>query len=84
MDSSAIALRAAQISDDDDELEEEEGEVIESAPPLQIGEERVLDASGIKKKLLKLGTGYETPEHSDEATGSFRFPFCLELKLYSQ
>ncbi|EOA34976.1 hypothetical protein CARUB_v10020064mg [Capsella rubella] len=68
MDSSAIAIAAAKVSDGDDELEEEEGEEIESAPPLQIGEERVLGASGIKKKLLKLGAGYETPEHSDEAT----------------
>lgn len=76
MDSSAIALKAAQFSDDDDELEEEVGEVIESAPPLQIGEERVLGVSGIKKKLLKLGTGYETPENNDEATGSLRFPFA--------
>ncbi|KAG7585289.1 FKBP-type peptidyl-prolyl cis-trans isomerase domain [Arabidopsis thaliana x Arabidopsis arenosa] len=69
MDSSAIALGAPRnSSSDDEEMEEEEGEVIESAPPLQIGEERVLGALRIKKKMLKLGTGYETPEHGAEAT----------------
>lgn len=71
MDSSAIALGAPQItSSDDEELDEEEGEVIESAPPLQIGEERVLGSLHIKKKMLELGTGYETPEHDAEVTGS--------------
>ncbi|XP_020891758.1 70 kDa peptidyl-prolyl isomerase isoform X2 [Arabidopsis lyrata subsp. lyrata] len=55
MDSSAIALGAPQItSSDDEELDEEEGEVIESAPPLQIGEERVLGSLHIKKKMLEL------------------------------
>lgn len=51
-------------------MEEEEGEVIESAPPLQLGEERALGASGVKKKLLKLGAGWETPELGEEAKGA--------------
>ncbi|XVE55731.1 hypothetical protein DITRI_Ditri03aG0181800 [Diplodiscus trichospermus] len=53
---------------DEDDLEEEPGEVIESAPPLKVGEERELVSSGIKKKLLKKGISWETPEFGDEAT----------------
>lgn len=53
--------------------EEEKGEVIESGPPLQLGEERILDASSVKKKLHKHGIGWETPKHGAEATGSFDF-----------
>ncbi|VVA94165.1 unnamed protein product [Arabis nemorensis] len=54
----------------DDELDEEEGEVIDSAPPLQLREERALGASGIKKKLLKLGSSWETPELGGEVSSS--------------
>ncbi|KAH7849821.1 hypothetical protein Vadar_023470 [Vaccinium darrowii] len=58
--------------DDDDELDEEPGEVIESAPPLKVGEEREIinSSSGtcLKKKLLKRGYGWDTPESGDEVT----------------
>ncbi|KAK7321630.1 hypothetical protein VNO77_32458 [Canavalia gladiata] len=58
----------AVLSDikDDDELDEEPGEVIESAPPQKVGEERQL--SGLKKKLLKRGLGWETPNFNDQVT----------------
>ncbi|POO03711.1 Peptidyl-prolyl cis-trans isomerase, FKBP-type [Trema orientale] len=64
------ADKATDVSDiqDEDDLDEEPGEVIESAPPLKIGEERELGSFGIKKKLLKRGHGWETPEFGDEAT----------------
>ncbi|KAE8057034.1 hypothetical protein FH972_013756 [Carpinus fangiana] len=52
----------------EDELDEEPGEVIESAPPLNVGEERQLGSFGLKKKLLKRGHGWETPELGDEVT----------------
>ncbi|XP_072973113.1 peptidyl-prolyl cis-trans isomerase FKBP62-like isoform X2 [Typha angustifolia] len=68
---SASAARAAardtNLGDLDDD-EEEPGEVIESAPPLRVGEEREITASGIKKKLLKPGHGWETPVSGDEVT----------------
>ncbi|GAB4852367.1 hypothetical protein Ancab_016559 [Ancistrocladus abbreviatus] len=57
----------SQLEDDDD-LDEEPGEVIESAPPLKVGEEREINSSGVKKKLLKRGLGWETPEFGDEVT----------------
>ncbi|KAL5777574.1 hypothetical protein ACOSP7_010500 [Xanthoceras sorbifolium] len=53
---------------EEEELDEEPGEVIESAPPLKVGEERDLSHSGIKKKLLKRGFACETPEFGDEVT----------------
>ncbi|KAL9450206.1 hypothetical protein AB3S75_012022 [Citrus x aurantiifolia] len=59
--------KGANLSDIDGE-EEEPGEVIESAPPLKVGEERELGNSGIKKELLKNGVGWDTPEFGDEVT----------------
>lgn len=56
--------------EDEDDLDEEPGEVIESAPPLKVGQERELNNSGLKKKLLKRGLGWETPEFNDEVTGT--------------
>uniref|UniRef100_A0A2P2NYY4 peptidylprolyl isomerase n=1 Tax=Rhizophora mucronata TaxID=61149 RepID=A0A2P2NYY4_RHIMU len=62
--------KGTNVSDieDEDELDEEPGEVIESAPPLKVGEERELSNSGLKKKLLKQGRGWETPDLNDEVT----------------
>ncbi|KAJ1377868.1 Tetratricopeptide-like helical domain superfamily, partial [Sesbania bispinosa] len=54
---------------EDDELDEEPGEVIESAPPQKVGEERQLGSnSSLKKKLLKNGHGWETPDFNDQVT----------------
>ncbi|WJX15989.1 peptidylprolyl isomerase [Trifolium repens] len=54
---------------EEDELDEEPGEVIESAPPQKLGEERQLTSnSPIKKKLLKRGHGWETPNFNDHVT----------------
>lgn len=66
-----VTEKATNVSEiEDDEDDEEPGEVIESAPPLKVGEERELSISGLKKKLLKLDHGWETPELGDEATGT--------------
>ncbi|ESQ29577.1 hypothetical protein EUTSA_v10024088mg [Eutrema salsugineum] len=46
-------------------MEEGEGEVIH---PLQVGEERVPGTVDVKKKLVKPGVGWETPQLDDEAT----------------
>ncbi|KAL8172060.1 hypothetical protein V2J09_023864 [Rumex salicifolius] len=56
------------VEEEEDDEDEEPGEVIESAPPLKVGEEREINSSGIKKKLLKRGSGWETPEFGDEVT----------------
>ncbi|XAR48435.1 Peptidylprolyl isomerase [Bertholletia excelsa] len=65
-----MAEKPTNVSDidDEDELDEEPGEVIESAPPLKVGEEREINFAGLKKKLVKRGVGWETPEFGDEVT----------------
>lgn len=72
MAASAVAVKGDRLSDveDDEELDEEPGEVIESAPPLRVGEEREIGGSGLRKKLLRRGRGWETPEFGDEVTGT--------------
>ncbi|KAJ8453327.1 hypothetical protein Cgig2_008211 [Carnegiea gigantea] len=64
----AIESKAKVLSEDDEELDEEPGEVIESAPPMKVGEEREINNSGLKKKLIKRGVGWETPEFGYEVT----------------
>nr|GMD89177.1 peptidyl-prolyl cis-trans isomerase FKBP62-like isoform X1 [Ipomoea batatas] len=62
---------AANFIDENDEFDEEPGEVIESAPPLKVGEEREIrcsNATSLKKKLLKCGDDWESPELGDEVT----------------
>ncbi|CAN6457448.1 unnamed protein product [Victoria cruziana] len=53
---------------EDDEEDVEAGEEIDSAPPMKVGEERQINSLGLKKKLLKPGLGWETPELGDEVT----------------
>ncbi|KAK4800621.1 hypothetical protein SAY86_021108 [Trapa natans] len=67
---SEIAMKGSHFPDTEDynELDEEPGEVIESAPPLKVGEEREIGRSGLRKKLLRPGRGWETPEFGDEVT----------------
>ncbi|MED6133284.1 hypothetical protein PIB30_027045 [Stylosanthes scabra] len=43
-------------------------EAIESSPPQKVGEERELSNCGLKKKLVKRGIRYETPEVKDQVT----------------
>ncbi|KAK4434339.1 peptidyl-prolyl isomerase [Sesamum alatum] len=55
------------IEEEEDEGEEE-GEEVESAPPLKVGEEREIGSNGLKKKLIKRGLDWETPQFGDEVT----------------
>ncbi|KAG4953608.1 hypothetical protein JHK87_039202 [Glycine soja] len=54
------------VLSDEDEFDEEPGEVVDSAPPQKVGEERQF--SGFKKKLLKRGQGWEFPNFDDVVT----------------
>ncbi|KAL0366290.1 UNVERIFIED_CONTAM: peptidyl-prolyl isomerase [Sesamum radiatum] len=53
---------------EEDDEGEEEGEEVESAPPLKVGEEREIGSNGLKKKLIKRGLNWETPQFGDEVT----------------
>eukprot|EP01018_Ginkgo_biloba_P039856 Gb_32210 [translate_table: standard] len=57
-----------ELSDVGEVEEEEAGEEFESSPPLEVGQEKEINKSGLKKKLLKAGKGWETPESGDEVT----------------
>lgn len=63
-----VKEKATDVSHIEDEDEEEPGEEIESAPPQEVGEEREIGRSGLKKKLLRRGESWETPEFGDEVT----------------
>ncbi|CAA0809064.1 Peptidyl-prolyl cis-trans isomerase FKBP65 [Striga hermonthica] len=53
---------------EDDDEEEEAGEEVESAPPLEVGQEREISSNGLKKMLIKCGLNWETPQFGDEVT----------------
>lgn len=74
-------MNIKDIEDDDAEEEEEEaGEEVESAPPQKVGEEREIGSNGLKKKLIKGGLHWETPQFGDEVTSTqsnpLLFMFC--------
>ncbi|CAH9119388.1 unnamed protein product [Cuscuta epithymum] len=81
-----FSLATAANFIDDDELDEEPGEVVESAPPLKVGEEREIkcsDGTSFKKKLLKRGNDWETPEFGDEVTVHYAGSLLDGAKFYS-
>lgn len=69
------------VEEDDDE--EEPGEEVESAPPLKVGEEREIGSKGIRKRLVKSGVGWETPQFGDEVTSKRSVFVCCGIHLYS-
>lgn len=79
-----VVDRASNVSQlgEVDDLDEEPGEVIESAPPLCVGQERELNNSGLKKRLLHKGIGWETPDFGDEVTGIITPLFPSNLSLF--
>jgi len=42
-------------------------------PVLKVGEEKEIGKQGLKKKLLKEGEGWNTPEVGDEVQGTTRY-----------
>ncbi|KAH9625145.1 hypothetical protein KSS87_022406 [Heliosperma pusillum] len=81
-----VVLRKSDMSEihyEDEDEDEEPGEVIESAPPLKIGEEREISNSGIKKKLLLYGIGRDTPNFGDEVTLTYMSKRVGETELDS-
>ncbi|KAH9297279.1 hypothetical protein KI387_028961, partial [Taxus chinensis] len=60
-------LELSDVEEIDDE-DFDDGEELESAPPLEVGEEKAINALGLKKKIIKPGIGYQTPQNGDEVT----------------
>ncbi|KAL6188890.1 hypothetical protein ACLB2K_040281 [Fragaria x ananassa] len=55
----------ANLEDVDMDIPEEEDDAI-SPGPMKVGDEKELGKSGLKKKLIKQGEGWETPGSGDE------------------
>lgn len=45
---------------------------------LKVGEEKEIGKQGLKKKLLKEGERFETPDIGDEVEGAIFFLLCLD------
>lgn len=82
-DTKRLKISSMAEEPEDIDSDEEPGEVIESAPPLTVGQERVFNSTGLKKKLLRRGAGFQTPEFGDEPTGKLTFYslFIIENKI---
>lgn len=51
-------------------------------PILKVGEEKEIGKQGLKKKLLKEGEGWDTPESGDEVEGEVFFTFPTPSNLF--
>lgn len=56
-------IPAAEEMNDDMDLPDE-------SPILKVGEEKEIGKQGLKKKLVKEGEGWDTPENGDEVEGT--------------
>lgn len=53
----------------DEMMDEELGLPDDDGPSVKVGEEKEIGKQGLKKKLLKEGVDWETPENGDEVEG---------------
>lgn len=59
------------------EMMDEDMDLPDDAPMMKVGEEKEIGNQGLKKKLLKEGEGWNTPENGDEVEGNLSFVFLL-------
>lgn len=53
---------------------EEDMDLPDAGSYMKVGEEKEIDPQGLKKKLVKEGEGWDTPDNGDEVHG---MDFCL-------
>ncbi len=53
----------------------------DEAPILKVGEEKEIGKQGLKKKLLKEGEGWDTPDNGDEVEGISLLLFLYNLSI---
>lgn len=68
---------ADSMNDDFDFAGADGGDI--DPPVLKVGEEKEIGTQGLKKKLLKEGEGWNTPEVGDEVQGTTRSLFFFFL-----
>lgn len=59
---------SASNVDEEMDMPEDEAE----SPVMKVGEEKEIGKNGLKKKLVKEGEGWETPDTGDEVEGKLR------------
>jgi len=69
-------IPGAEGMDDDMDLPDE-------SPIMKVGEEKEIGKEGLKKKLVKEGEGWDTPEAGDEVEGKITLYPLLFLLLKS-
>ena len=69
-------IPGAEGMDDDMDLPDE-------SPIMKVGDEKVIGKEGLKKKLVKEGEGWDTPEAGDEVEGKISLYSLLFLLLNS-
>lgn len=78
-------MNIKDIEDEGGEEDEEPGEEVESAPPLKVGQEREIGSNGLRKKLIKSGANWETPQFGDEVTSTQSTPttfLCITFHFF--
>ena len=55
----------------------------DTPPVLKVGEEKEIGKQGLKKKLLKEGQNWDTPENGDEVEGGVFFFFLMIVLCFS-
>lgn len=64
-----------------DEMMNDDLDLPDESPILKVGEEQEIGKQGLKKKLLKQGQDWETPDNGDEVEGTLLFSesllYCL-------
>ncbi|XP_057776541.1 70 kDa peptidyl-prolyl isomerase-like isoform X4 [Salvia miltiorrhiza] len=80
-----VEFSKANIKDfaEDGDDEEEPGEEVESAPPLKVGQEREIGSKGLRKKLLKRGVNWESPQFGDEVTFHYVGTLCEDGSIFA-
>lgn len=63
---------SSEINNEDMDMDMPDmGDNADVSPILKVGEQKEIGKNGLKKKLVKEGTGWETPGSGDEVEGNF-------------
>lgn len=62
-------------------MNEDMMDLADESPMIKVGEEKEIGKQGLKKKLVKEGEGWDTPEVGDEVEGKWRWIVLGRLSL---
>ena len=61
----------------------EDMDLPDESPMLKVGEEKEIGGQGLKKKLVKEGEGWDTPENGDEVEGIYMIIFLFWILVWT-